>query len=63
MQPCHDVCHVMLDEQDEFIQQVMANRDTAMAAIAELTTIWAQAKVLWWKERSMTQILSDPAGE
>jgi hypothetical protein len=27
-----------LDEQDKFIQQVMANRDTAMAATAELTT-------------------------
>jgi hypothetical protein len=27
-----------LDEQDEFIQQVMANRDTAMAAGAELMT-------------------------
>jgi hypothetical protein len=24
-----------LDEQDEFIQQVMANRDAAMAAVAE----------------------------
>jgi hypothetical protein len=27
-----------LDEQDEFIQQVMANHDTAMAAIAESMT-------------------------
>jgi hypothetical protein len=27
-----------LDEQDKFIQQVMANRDAAMAAIAESTT-------------------------
>jgi hypothetical protein len=27
-----------LDEQDEFIQQVMANRDAAMDAIAESTT-------------------------
>jgi hypothetical protein len=26
------------DEQDEFIQQVMANRNTAMAAVAESTT-------------------------
>jgi hypothetical protein len=34
----HDVCHMTLDEQDEFIQQVMANCDTAMAAVAESTT-------------------------
>jgi hypothetical protein len=27
-----------LDERDEFIQQVMANHDAAMAAIAESTT-------------------------
>jgi hypothetical protein len=27
-----------LDEQDEFIQQVMANCDAAMAAVAESTT-------------------------
>jgi hypothetical protein len=27
-----------LDEQDKFIQQVMANRNTAMAAIAESMT-------------------------
>jgi hypothetical protein len=29
---------MMLDEQDEFIQQVMAYHDAAMAAIAELMT-------------------------
>jgi hypothetical protein len=29
---------MMLDEQDEFIQQVMANRDAAVAAAAGLTT-------------------------
>jgi hypothetical protein len=34
----HDVRHMTLDEQDEFIQQVMANRDAAMAAVAESTT-------------------------
>jgi hypothetical protein len=34
----HDVHHMTLDEQDEFIQQVMANRDAAMVAIAESTT-------------------------
>jgi hypothetical protein len=27
-----------LDEQDDFIQQIMANCDTAMAAATELTT-------------------------
>jgi hypothetical protein len=34
----HDICHMMLDEQDEFIQNIMANRDAAMAAVAESTT-------------------------
>jgi hypothetical protein len=27
-----------VDEEDEFIQQIMANRDTAVAAAAESTT-------------------------
>jgi hypothetical protein len=40
----HDVCHMMLDEQDEFIQQVMANRNTAMAAAAESTTLTGTSK-------------------
>jgi hypothetical protein len=30
----HDVHHMTLDEQDEFIQQIMANCDTAVAATA-----------------------------
>jgi hypothetical protein len=34
----HDVHYMMLDEQDNFIQHVMANRDAAMAATAESTT-------------------------
>jgi hypothetical protein len=34
----HDICHMTLDEQDEFIQDIMANRDAAMAATAESTT-------------------------
>jgi hypothetical protein len=34
----HDVCHMILDKQDNFIQHVMANCDGAMAAIAESTT-------------------------
>jgi hypothetical protein len=29
---------MMLDEQDEFIQQIMANRDAAVAAAAGSTT-------------------------
>jgi hypothetical protein len=31
----HDICHMTLDEQDEFIQCIMANRDAEMAAVAE----------------------------
>jgi hypothetical protein len=38
---CHDVCHMTLDEENEFIQQIMANRDAAVAAAAELTTYTA----------------------
>jgi hypothetical protein len=34
----HGVCHMMLDEQDEFIQHIMANCDAAVAAAAESTT-------------------------
>jgi hypothetical protein len=34
----HDVCHMTLDEEDKFIQQIMANHDTAVAAAAESTT-------------------------
>jgi hypothetical protein len=34
---CHDIRHMTLDEQDEFIQNIMANCDAAMAA-AESTT-------------------------
>jgi hypothetical protein len=34
----HDIRHMTLDEQDEFIQDIMANRDAAMAAAAGSTT-------------------------
>jgi hypothetical protein len=34
----HDVRHMMLDEQDKFIQRIMANWDAEMAAAAESTT-------------------------
>jgi hypothetical protein len=35
----HDVHHMTLDEQDEFIQHIMANRDAEMAAVAESMTL------------------------
>jgi hypothetical protein len=31
----HDIRHMTLDEEDEFIQRIMANRNAAMAAAAE----------------------------
>jgi hypothetical protein len=34
----HDVRHMTLDEQDHFIQHVMADCDAAMATATELTT-------------------------
>jgi hypothetical protein len=34
----HDICHMTLDEEDEFIQRIMANRDATVAAAAESTT-------------------------
>jgi hypothetical protein len=34
----HDVCYMTLDEQDNFIQQIMGNCDAVMAATAESTT-------------------------
>jgi hypothetical protein len=33
-----------LDEEDEFLQQIMANHDTAVAAAAESTTYTATSK-------------------
>jgi hypothetical protein len=35
---CHNVRHMMLDEEDSFIQRIMANRNAAMAAVAASTT-------------------------
>jgi hypothetical protein len=40
----HDIRHMTLDEEDEFIQQIMANRDAAVAAAAELTTYTATSE-------------------
>jgi hypothetical protein len=34
----HNVRHMTLDEEDSFIQRIMANRDAAMAAAAASTT-------------------------
>jgi hypothetical protein len=41
---CHDVRHMMLDEQDEFIQHIITNRDAEMAAVAESTTLASTSK-------------------
>jgi hypothetical protein len=35
---CHNVCHIMLDEEDEFIQWIMANCNLAVATAAESMT-------------------------
>jgi hypothetical protein len=40
----HDVRHMTLDEEDEFIQRIMANRDAAVAATAESTTYTATSE-------------------
>jgi hypothetical protein len=43
----HDVRHMMLDEQGEFIQQIMANRDAAVAAASESTTQMGTSEGTW----------------
>jgi hypothetical protein len=40
----HDVRHMTLDEQDKFIQWIMANCDVAVAAAAELMTQMGMSK-------------------
>jgi hypothetical protein len=40
----HNICHMTLDEEDEFIQQIMANCDAAVAAAAESTTYMGTSK-------------------
>jgi hypothetical protein len=40
----HDVRHMTLDEENEFIQRIMANRDAAVAAAAESTTYTATSE-------------------
>jgi hypothetical protein len=34
----HNICHMTPDEEDDFIQQIMAKCDAAVAATAELMT-------------------------
>jgi hypothetical protein len=51
---------MMLDEQDEFIQQVMANCDAAMAVTAESTTQMGTSEGSL-VEREVDD--SDPVGE
>jgi hypothetical protein len=40
----HDVRHMMLEEEDKYIQHVLANRDAAMAAAARSTTSTARSE-------------------
>jgi hypothetical protein len=40
----HDVRNMTLDEEDKFIQRIMANRDAAVAAAADLTTYTATSE-------------------
>jgi hypothetical protein len=40
----HNIRHMTLDEEDKFIQRIMANRDTAVAAAAESTTYMATSE-------------------
>jgi hypothetical protein len=35
---CHDVCHMTLEEEDKFIQHILANCDATMATTARSTT-------------------------
>jgi hypothetical protein len=40
----HDICHMTLEEEDEFIQHILANRDATRAAVAESTTHMAMSE-------------------
>jgi hypothetical protein len=52
----YDIRHMMLDEQDEF-------RSWPTVTLQSQQLGWAQVKAHWWREKSITRILSDPAGE
>jgi hypothetical protein len=43
----HDVRHMTLEEEDEFIQHILANCDAAMAAAAGSMTHTATSKGTW----------------
>jgi hypothetical protein len=59
----HDIRHMTLDEQDEFIQHIMAKRNTAVAAAAGSTTQMDTSEGTL-VEREVNDVdLSDPAGE
>jgi hypothetical protein len=45
-----------LDEQDKFIQQVMANHNTAMATIAETTQMGTSEGTLVEREREVNDM-------
>jgi hypothetical protein len=40
----HDVCHMTLEEEDEFIQHILANHDAAMSTAARSTTHMATSE-------------------
>jgi hypothetical protein len=41
---CHDIRHMTLDEEDSFIQWIIASHDAAVAAAAESMTYTATSK-------------------
>jgi hypothetical protein len=51
----HDVRHMTLDEEDDFIQRIMANRDAAVAAAAESTT-WTRTSEGTLVEREVDEV-------
>jgi hypothetical protein len=59
----HDIRHMTLDEQDKFIQRIMANRDAEMAVVSESMTSACTSEAQWWNRNSTSQILSGPVGE
>jgi hypothetical protein len=56
----HDIHHMILDERDEFIQQVMANCNAAMAAVAESMTYTSTSKgtVVEWEVNELDFVRS-----
>jgi hypothetical protein len=54
---------MMLDEEDHFIQQIMANRDTAAAAASASTTQISTSEGMLVEREVNDADLSDPAGK